>query len=382
VTLAVAAVPGSAGAAVRTGSVQDPQGDASALSGPVLDLKSVAVRYDDVAGTLRVTWTYFNDVRTNVPDTSGSRGGVFGASNPLVPNVPSDSVMVQWTGSASGDGSWSASTTLSLPGASGFLPGSATTSSDGRVVTAEFTSAMLRGHDWERSAGGVTWSGDGYDAFWFDGFSDPNPPVYYPPTGTPGPVTTPPASGGSAGGNQGMTVNDGALYTNDPDVTLSIVAPRGIGSLRVSNDGGFRAAKTFPVRSTIQWHLAESGPERLPKTVYLRFGTDAQTFTDDIILDQTRPTVSTATVDASRAGAASAAVAQAATAKARTYRVRIRAKDATSGVAQVQFAARSKRHPTAARKFARVSRYTGTRAPKYVRVRDRAGNYSNWRSIR
>lgn len=58
VALAVAALSASAGAAVRTGSVQDPQGDVSALSGPLLDIKSIAVRYDGVEGTLRVTWSY------------------------------------------------------------------------------------------------------------------------------------------------------------------------------------------------------------------------------------------------------------------------------------------------------------------------------------
>jgi hypothetical protein len=179
-----------------------------------------------------------------------------------------------------------------------------------------------------------------------------------------------------------MTINDGALYTNDPDVTLSIVAPKGVGSLRVSNDGGFRAATTFPVRSTIRWHLAESGPERLPKTVYLRFGNDAQTFTDDIILDQTKPTISGATVDRGGAVPRTAAMAQAAASGSRTYHVRVRAKDATSGVAKVQFAGRSKRHPSALRKFARVSSYKGTRAPNYVRVQDRAGNFSTWRSVR
>ena len=164
-------------------------------------------------------------------------------------------------------------------------------------------------------------------------------------------------------------------------MTLSVIAPSGVDSLRVANDGGFRGAKTFPAKKTIHWRLAESGPERLPKTVYLRFGREAQNFTDDIILDQTKPTVSSAAVDDAGAAARSAAVAQAAAAETQTYRVRIRAKDATSGLAKVQFA-RNKKHPSSLRKFARTTRYKATRAPKYLRVQDRAGNFSRWRSVR
>lgn len=178
-----------------------------------------------------------------------------------------------------------------------------------------------------------------------------------------------------------MTINNGALYTNDPDVTLCVIPPSWASSLRVANDGGFGAAKTLPVRSTIRWRLAESGRERLPKTVYLRFGNDTQTFTDDIILDQTNPTVASATLTRPRATSSAAVVATAAS-RSRTFGVRVGAKDATSGVAKVQFAVRSKRHPSTLRKFKRISRYKGARAPKYVRVRDRAGNYSRWRSIR
>ena len=102
---------------------------------------------------------------------------------------------------------------------------------------------------------------------------------------------------------------------------------------------------------SIPWKLSESGSERLPKTVYVRFGSSSQTFTDDIILDQTKPTISSAAVGASGATAAVPRAAVRPRQRARTYRVRVRAKDATSGVAKVQFAARSKRHPSAPRKF-------------------------------
>jgi hypothetical protein len=174
-----------------------------------------------------------------------------------------------------------------------------------------------------------------------------------------------------------MTINDGALYTNDPAVKLSVVAPGWATFLRVANDGGFGAAETFPVTGTLPWRLADSGRERLPKTVYLRFGAEAQTFTDDIILDQTDPVVTSAALAGPRAAGAATAAA-----RKRSFRIRIRARDATSGVAKVQFAARSRRRPSAVRRFARITSYEGTRAPRYLRVRDRAGNYSRWRAIR
>jgi hypothetical protein len=280
--------------------------------------------------------------------------------------------MVSWWGSRADDGSWSVESSLHLTGASGELSGTGRISDDGRVVTVEFTNPNLAGHDWR--AGWPHAGADEMAEFWFDGYG-PRQPV--PPIG---PGLTPPASGGgSTDANQGMTINGGALYTNDPDVRLSVVAPSWADSLRVANDGGFRAAQTFAVTKTIRWRLAESGRERLPKTVYLRFGHDAQTFTDDIILDQTKPTVSSATVKS--AGATTSAAVTATASKGRSYRVRIRAKDATSGVAKLQFA-RSKRHPSALRRFKRISRCKATRAPKYVRVRDRAGNYSRWRTVR
>lgn len=375
VTLAIAAVPASASAAVRTLSIQDPQGDASAL-GLVLDLESIAFHYDDVAGTLGVTWGYYTDVRSGIGENLQAKGS-FGLERPIGPNVANDSVRGYWSLPSSGEA------TASLVLGAGVLPGTVTISSDGRVVTADFSHAMLAGHDWQYTWGGSSTNGDGFgtifDKFWFDGFAPPNP--VQPPVGPPMSGPTPPGGGGATSGDQGMTINGGALYTNDPDVTLSVNAPDWAKTLRVSNDGGFGAAKRFSVSNKLRWRLAESGSERLPKTVYLRFGNDAQTFTDDIILDQTEPTVSSATLASSSSPLTNAAVASSASSQARTYLVRLRAKDHTSGVAKLQFAT-NRRRPGALRRFERNSRYKGASAPKYVRVRDRAGNFSRWRSIR
>lgn len=96
----------------------------------------------------------------------------------------------------------------------------------------------------------------------------------------------------------GITMKRGALFTNNPVVPLSLFPPSGTTKILVSNDGGFEEFTEFGVRSTLSWTLSSSGVERLPKTVYVRFaGTDidsSQTFTDDIILDQTQPTVTRA----------------------------------------------------------------------------------------
>ncbi|MGZ4325219.1 MAG: hypothetical protein ACXVV5_24505 [Solirubrobacteraceae bacterium] len=265
VGLAVAAVPAGAQAAVRTGSVQDPQGDASALSGPALDLKSVAVSYDDVAGSIRVTWSYYNDVRADYPPGSwGANGNLSAAANGL----PIDQVFVNWNGTKSiVDGTWNFQDSLSVSGVAGTLSGTPDVSQDGQVVTAEFTNPMLAGHNWRQglaSTGAST--GDPYNQFWFDGYAPPPASV---PTPAPTPPAASPGNGDGVTGPVGMTIDDGAQYTNDPDVTLSVIAPPGVGArfespttaaserLRPSppaarSDGGSRnpVQNGFPRRST------------------------------------------------------------------------------------------------------------------------------------
>ena len=87
------------------------------------------------------------------------------------------------------------------------------------------------------------------------------------------------------------------------------------------------------------WTLDSSGSERLPDR-YVRFANpttaSAQTFTDDIILDQTPPTIGQATLLGEGTGSSAAAVAAA----KRKFTVRLRARDNASGVGKAQVARR------------------------------------------
>lgn len=183
----------------------------------------------------------------------------------------------------------------------------------------------------------------------------------------------------------GITVNGGALYTSSRSVTLSIKPPEGTTSLWLSNDGGFAnlgsagdAVRTpLNAGGTYTWTLPSSGNERLPKTVYVRFRGSANehlTLSDDIVLDQTAPSVTSATV----APAASAAAASAAPLRKAT--VRVRGKDANSGVAYVQVARRPGRQVVTKRASKSAAKVVvkGLGARPYVRVIDRAGNVSRW----
>jgi hypothetical protein len=172
----------------------------------------------------------------------------------------------------------------------------------------------------------------------------------------------------------GVSINDGAQYTNDPDVTVFAVWPGFASDMLISNDGGFKRAEDFPVAEKAAWKLDSSGPERLPKTIYVRFlgGTQtSETYQDDIILDQTAPKVLAATV------AAPQAVTGVHAARTRLVTLKVKARDNVSGVGAMQVTA-NKRKPGRFRSF-RKSVKVKQAATLYVRVRDRAKNVSRWR---
>jgi len=182
------------------------------------------------------------------------------------------------------------------------------------------------------------------------------------------------------GGEVGISINDGAQYTTTPDVKLTVVWPARATGLRVANDGGFAGASRFELAQGVPWKLNSSGPERLPKTVYVRFSgsnvNEQQTFQDDIILDETPPVVISAT--ASWVGGAMEA-ARAKT-SGRAIRVRARAKDTQSGVRLAQVtSAKSKPGANLAFRGTITTKVTGNRA--FLRVRDGAGNWSKWKTL-
>jgi hypothetical protein len=190
----------------------------------------------------------------------------------------------------------------------------------------------------------------------------------------------------SAQGNFGISINGGAEVTNSRNVQLEMRWPsRAINAL-ISNDGGFASPSVLPVDSPIAWTLPSSGPQLLPKTVYVRFtGGDAgrETYTDDIILDETQPTIQSATARPLGNGGSASATKS----RARRYKVSLRARDGVTGITAVQVS-NKRAKPGKLRKVKRSRRFAGKLAFKskgnkiYVRVQDVAGNFSRWRKAR
>jgi len=193
-------------------------------------------------------------------------------------------------------------------------------------------------------------------------------------------AVTPTAAGN--GGTVGVSVNSGAVATNNPAVTLTIHEPAGTTSIIVSNDGGFSTPQALTVtgNDTYSWTLATSGAERLPKTVYVRFRgpgiDDTQTYSDDVILDQTPPHLNSAL--ASSAGTSGRALRAGG---GPSILLRTRAGDGASGVATLEAAKRRNgRSETVG--YKRRLQLSGVGSRPWVRVIDAAGNPSHWRHAR
>ena len=169
-----------------------------------------------------------------------------------------------------------------------------------------------------------------------------------------------------------LQINDGAEYTKDRHVTISMQRFPFGDAIDFSNDAGYAHYERRKVNydAHYEWELASTGPDKLRKTVYARvlegMGTPAATFwptmTDDIILDEAPPeVVSARLLDGGD-------------------KLSVSARDKVSGVAKVQLAS-DRRHPGRWRRYRRKAKYDAPSKHAYVRVRDGAGNRSLWRGV-
>jgi beta-propeller repeat-containing protein len=172
----------------------------------------------------------------------------------------------------------------------------------------------------------------------------------------------------------GVSIAAGARYTRNPKLQLTIIPPDAATGVSISNDGGFKRPFGGPVVSgrRYAWALDSSGPERLPKTVYVRFSgacvDPSQTFQDDIILDETAPTLSTPKVRGPAKG------------RRGTSTLTLKAADNASGVKRVEVRRRHKRILIAA--YKRRLRLKGAPQNLTARVIDGAGNASRWKRVK
>jgi hypothetical protein len=165
-----------------------------------------------------------------------------------------------------------------------------------------------------------------------------------------------------------VLINGGAPYTNDPRVTLTILAGVGVRELEIANDRAMRNARRVALSpdERYRWTLRSAGPERRPRTVYVRsLGSRPATIvTDEVILDRTPPRVLSA-----------------APLRAAPWRLRVIARDRAAGIAGLQLARSNFEQlpwAPARRRETVVELPLGAR---WVRVVDRAGNRSAWRRI-
>ena len=192
----------------------------------------------------------------------------------------------------------------------------------------------------------------------------------------------------------GVSINDGAEFTNSRKVTVSVTATSGSTQAIISNDGGFKSATTVALTDAsadIPWTLVATKDERLPKVVYVkfvtRFGNQSLAQSDDIILDTTAPVTSSATASAASVPDSSASVQSfRALAGKNGVTLKVAASDSNSGIGSIEVKKSSGGAVTAIKASSPKSKSHSvkvrTSAKKlWVRSVDRAGNTSKWVTV-
>ena len=161
-----------------------------------------------------------------------------------------------------------------------------------------------------------------------------------------------------------ITINNGALYTNQISVQLKISAKPRTGEMQVSNDGGFDGVVWEPYAAHKDWQITRYRNQEITRLVYVRFrdvnGTVSPTYQDDIILDVNPPH-----------GDAHA------TSTAQGTSLSLSATDDVSGVEDMRLSAQSDFSSSTWEPFTATHLWDFASKPiVYVQFRDYAGNVS------
>ena len=96
-----------------------------------------------------------------------------------------------------------------------------------------------------------------------------------------------PAAPDACVGATGVEVNGGAAETTSAFVTLTLRAPRGATTVRISNNPAFtgETVVAFPAGCTYDWVLPSIPGLALSWTVYVRYDGSGTTYTDSIVVN-------------------------------------------------------------------------------------------------
>ncbi len=173
----------------------------------------------------------------------------------------------------------------------------------------------------------------------------------------------------------GISINEGALFTNQVTVTLAIGAAPDTAQMQVSNDGGFTNAQWEPYTPHKVWQITQYGNYVIPRTVYVRYknvyGSISATYQDDIILDVTAPTGSVSVITNTVGGNANNAIGEI------TVTLQLFATDDVSGVGFMQLSNDSALSGATWQTY--TTRFVwpvAEASDMYVQYRDNAGNVS------
>lgn len=187
----------------------------------------------------------------------------------------------------------------------------------------------------------------------------------------------------------GVLINDDDESTTSATVTLSVTAAPGALAYRVANNALFNNAKVFPAVSPLRWELLASEGGEVERTVFVQviYRQGVATFSDSIILitESDSPDEDAPVIEDVEVSRASATAQGRVTAAAAVRHISITTRDRRSGVTRIEVRAAGRRivaRVDAQRRGTHsVALPRGSRTAQ-VRVRDAAGNFSQWRTVR